>query len=44
MGIATGNTIVSTHFDVPATIETGASTLHVVANGIFSVGKTITIN
>jgi len=44
MGIATGNTVVSTTFDVPATIETGASTIHVVANGIFSVGKTITIN
>jgi hypothetical protein len=34
MGVATGAAIVSTKFDVPQTIETGASTLSVVANGI----------
>lgn len=34
MGVATGNAIVSTRFDVPANIETGASDLYVVANGI----------
>ncbi|RUL75909.1 choice-of-anchor D domain-containing protein [Dyella choica] len=34
MGVATGNAIVSTNFDVPANIETGASELYVVANGI----------
>lgn len=34
MGVQTGSTLVSTHFDVPTTIETGASTLYVVANGI----------
>lgn len=44
MGIATGSTIVSTMFDVPASIETGASTVYVVANGIPSAGKTITVN
>jgi hypothetical protein len=44
MGIATGSTIVSTKFDVPATIETGASTIRVVANGIVSAPKTITVN
>jgi len=34
MGVATGTTTVSTHFAVPAGIETGAATLEVVANGI----------
>ena len=34
MAVATGSKIVSTNFDVPATMETGASTLEVVANGI----------
>ena len=36
MAIATGSTPISTHFDVPASIELGASTLEVVANGIAS--------
>ena len=36
MGVATGNAVVSTKFDVPAHIEDGASTLAVVANGIAS--------
>jgi hypothetical protein len=43
MGVATGATIVSTNFDVPAGIETGASTLYVVANGIPSVGVAVTV-
>ena len=34
MGIATGSTIVSTHFEVPATVEKGPAKLEVVANGI----------
>jgi hypothetical protein len=34
MAVATGNVIHSTHFDVPANAELGASTLCVVANGI----------
>ncbi len=34
MGVATGAAVVSTQFDVPAGIETGSSTLRVVANGI----------
>jgi hypothetical protein len=34
MGVATGSAVVSTQFDVPAGIETGSSTLRVVANGI----------
>ena len=34
MGVATGAAIVSTLFDLPYNIETGASTLQVVANGI----------
>ncbi len=44
MGVATGSTIVSTNFDVPSGIETGASTLVVVANGIPSTAVNITIN
>jgi hypothetical protein len=36
MGVATGLLIVTTHFDVPAGIELGASQLAVVANGIAS--------
>lgn len=34
MGVATGSAIVSTNFDMPSAIESGASTLQVVANGI----------
>ena len=36
MGVATGEKLVSTSFDVPTQIETGASQLEVVANGIAS--------
>ena len=43
MGIATGSKLVSARFDIPATIETGASTVEVVANGIPSVGLAVTI-
>jgi hypothetical protein len=43
MGIATGSTVVSTNFDVPSTIETGASELFVVANGIPSAAVAITV-
>jgi hypothetical protein len=44
MGVATGNTIVSTKFDVPSGMETGASTLEVVANGIPSKKVSLTVN
>ena len=44
MAVATGATSVSTQFDVPSTIETGASTLVVVANGIPSASVAVTIN
>jgi hypothetical protein len=44
MGVATGTTIVSTNFDVPAGMEAGASTLQVVANGIASKAVKITVN
>jgi len=44
MGVATGAAIVSTEFDVPATMETGASSLEVVANGIPSAAVSITVN
>jgi hypothetical protein len=43
MGVATGKTVVSTEFDIPSTIGTGASELVVVANGIPSAAKTVTI-
>ncbi len=36
MGVATGYQLVWTNFDVPQKIETGASRLEVVANGIAS--------
>ena len=44
MAVATENKIVSTNFDVPATAETGDSTLQVVANGIPSTAVSITVN
>lgn len=43
MAIATGNALVSTMFDVPASAETGSSTIEVVANGIPSSPKPVTI-
>ncbi|MFZ0287431.1 MAG: kelch repeat-containing protein [Terriglobales bacterium] len=43
MGVATGNTIVSATFSVSTGTETGASTVYVVANGIPSAGKSITV-
>jgi hypothetical protein len=43
MGVATGTTTVSTNFDVPSTMETGASTLVVVANGIPSAAVSVTV-
>ena len=43
MGVATGTATVSTNFDVPATMETGASKLSVVANGIPSVAVSVTV-
>jgi hypothetical protein len=44
MGVATGTLTVSTNFDVPATMETGASTLVVVANGIPSAAVSVTVH
>jgi len=44
MAVATGSATVSTNFDVPASMETGASTLEVVANGIPSSPVSITVN
>jgi hypothetical protein len=43
MGVATGSTLVSTNFDVPSNMETGASTLQVVANGIPSTSVSINV-
>ena len=44
MGVATGAKIVSTKFDVPSGIETGASKLVVIANGIPSASVAVTVN
>jgi len=43
MGVATGSATVSTNFDVAASMETGASSLVVIANGIPSVAVTVTV-
>jgi hypothetical protein len=43
MGVATGSATVSTNFDVPASMETGASTLVVIANGIPSPAVSVTV-
>lgn len=43
MGIATGSAIVSTMVDIPTSMETGASRIEVVANGIASRAKRVTI-
>jgi len=43
MGVATGSKTVSTHFDVPSGMETGASSLVVVANGIPSSPVSVTV-
>jgi len=44
MGIATGSKKVSTNFDVPSGMETGAGTLEVVTNGIPSAPVQVTVN
>src|SRR5262249_25310616 len=44
MGVATGSATVSTNFDVPSNMETGASKVVVVANGIPSNPVSITVN
>jgi hypothetical protein len=43
MGVATRTKKVSTHFDVPSGIETGASSLVVVANGNASAAVNVTV-
>lgn len=43
MGVATGSKTVSTNFDVPSGMETGASQLEVVANGIPSQPVSVTV-
>jgi outer membrane protein assembly factor BamB len=43
MGVATGSEAVSTEFDIPSTIQTGVSTLTVVANGIPSASVGVTV-
>ena len=44
MAVATGNELVSTNFDVPAGMETGSSSLYVVANGIPSAAAAVTVS
>jgi hypothetical protein len=43
MAVATGSTPVSTSFDVPSGMETGASSLVVVANGLASKSVSVTV-
>jgi hypothetical protein len=43
MAVATGNTIVSTSFDVPTSIDIGLSNLVVIANGIASAPMTVSV-
>jgi hypothetical protein len=43
MAVATGSTPVSTNFDVPSNMETGASSLVVIANGIPSAPVSVTV-
>jgi len=43
MGVATGTESVSTSFDVPSKMETGASSLVVIANGIPSSAVSVTV-
>jgi hypothetical protein len=43
MGVATGSQSVSTNFDVPSGVETGASSLVVIANGIPSSPVSLTV-
>ncbi|MGA9965000.1 MAG: hypothetical protein WBQ10_07335, partial [Terriglobales bacterium] len=42
--VQSGSLAESTHFTVPAGIETGASTLQVVTNGIPSAPTSVTVN
>jgi hypothetical protein len=44
MAVATATKVVTTNFDVPASIETGASSLVIVTNGIPSAAKSVTVN
>jgi hypothetical protein len=44
MAVATGSAVVSTNFDVPSGMETGASSLEIVANGIASPSVRLTVN
>lgn len=44
MAVATGSKIVSTNVDVPAGMETGPSSIEVVANGIPSQPMSLTVN
>jgi len=44
MGVATGSKLVWTYFDVPSGIDTGASHLVVVANGIPSKSVAVTVS
>jgi hypothetical protein len=43
MGVATGSASVTTEFDIPLNVETGASTLVVIANGIPSSPVSVTM-
>lgn len=44
MAVATGSAVVSTNFDVPSGMETGASSLEIVANGTASPSVRLTVH
>jgi hypothetical protein len=44
MAVATGSAVVSTNFDVPSGMETGASSVEIVANGMASPSVRLTVN
>jgi hypothetical protein len=44
MAIATGSAVVTTDFEVPVTVELGAATLEVVANGLASLPRGIVVH
>jgi hypothetical protein len=44
MGVATGGAVVTTNVLIPTSIETGDSSLFVVANGIASLPFDVTVN
>jgi len=44
MGVATGTNVITTNVEIPSNLETGASTLEVIANGIPSKPVSIEVS